>query len=213
MTTFDDYRVSLALTHNLDTTIKSELLDVGLFLGHRASLSDGNLKSYTNIEGVCYSELHIEKSLKKMVTIFETIGEGSWLEGEIMFKDEPPSTIVVGTAQNLAQNDSIIEKCENMMRFGWGYTDIISSGVKDMPFRKFSFTREDWHGKELMTPVILHFVAPLHSYDQDSFVENIDKLAKKAVMTWDSMVDAVPSQNGFGDIVVNRIQTEQLFVV
>lgn len=214
LTDFDDYRVNIALTQGLDTIIKSEMLDVDVFLGHRAALLDGSdNKTFTKLEGVCYSEQHVESAIKKMVTVFETIGENSWLEGEIVFKDEQPSPIKVGSQQILDKDSTVIEKCENMMRFGWGYTDVVSAGVKDMPFRKFSFTRDDWHGKSLPTPVILHFVAPLHNYNSEVFVENVDKLAKKAIMTWSSMIDAVPTQNGFGEVIVNRLQTEQLFTV
>lgn len=214
MTNFDDYRVSIALEKGLDTSIKSELLDIGIFLGHRAALLDGSEnKTFTKLEGVCYSESHTHSAIRKMVHVVETIGENAWLEGEIAFRDEQPNPIKVGDPQDMMVNSTVMEKCQNMMKFGWGYSDVVSAGVNNMPFRKFSFTRDDWHGKSLPTPVILHFLAPLHSYTNEAFLDNVDKLAKKAMMTWDSMRDAVPTQNGFGDVIVNRIQTEQLFTV
>lgn len=209
----DKFRIETFKNDTLDTIVKSEMVDESSFMGHRVTLSDSSLKGFTKMGGVTANFDHAEKCLRKMVDVYRILTSSSWMESEIIFKDVPVKVtavenfdvnVPVGSATSL---ESIILA---MMKNGWGYSDQVAFG-NGKGFRKFMFTREDWHGKDLLTSVELGHTAAIDNYDSDKFTTKVLELAEASVTAWNTMPREIPTQNLFGAIQTDKTATEHTF--
>lgn len=209
----DKFRIETFKTDALDTIIKSEMVDETAFMGHRVMLADTSLKGFTKMSGVTANFDHAERCLRKMVGVYKILTSSAWMESEIVFKDEPISTTAVEntlTNKPVSNQDSLENIIECMMKNGWGYSDQIAFG-NGKGFRKFMFVRDDWHGVDLLTAVELSHTAAVDDYDPERFLSKVSELADASVKAWNTMLEAVPTQNLFGAIQVDKAATEYAF--
>lgn len=209
----DKFRIETFKNNTLDTIIKSEMVDESSFMGHRVILSDTSLKGFTKMSGIAADFNHAETCLRKMVEVYKILTSSSWMESEIIFKDEPIKATPVknfDTNMSIDETDSLEEIIHRMMLNGWGYTDQIAFG-NGKGFRKFAFVREDWHGKDLLTSVELGHTAAIDGYDSEKFISKVLELAESSVRAWNTMPREIPTQNLFGAIQTDKTATEYIF--
>lgn len=121
-----------------------------------------------------------------------------------------PSTPLSGVKQLLEPIEhyqSSYEISDYMMSEQWGYTDSISSPRQSPTIRKLSYERWFWHDVPLGAPVSFSTFASVNANWNTISL----KLAKTALKAWQDFPEAIPYQNSFGDVVVDKFKTEIVF--